>query len=209
MSKSATADEIKKAFRDKAKIYHPDVSKLPDAHEQFVKIGEAYATLKDPKTRADYDRHLAMGGSSRSQSYSRPSPGAQQTGYQYDYGEAQRRARAEAENYASISLDELFEAIFGLALDAGRTFLLGDRTQPHITIFSYLKAGFFGFILTLCLMLTFTGIGTLPGLFFGFITLRHALRRENFVGLIPFVLCTLVADFIAAMLFFGGIANMF
>lgn len=47
-----------RAFRDKAKKYHPDVCKLPDAHERFVEIGEAYEILGNPDTRREYDEFL-------------------------------------------------------------------------------------------------------------------------------------------------------
>ena len=42
VSKSATQDEIKSAFRKLAKKYHPDVSKEPDAAEKFKEAQEAY-----------------------------------------------------------------------------------------------------------------------------------------------------------------------
>lgn len=41
----ASEDELKKAYRDKAKLYHPDVSKLENAHEKFVLLSEAYEFL--------------------------------------------------------------------------------------------------------------------------------------------------------------------
>ena len=42
VSKSATDDEIKKAYRKKARQYHPDVNKAPDATKKFQEINEAY-----------------------------------------------------------------------------------------------------------------------------------------------------------------------
>jgi DnaJ-class molecular chaperone len=53
VSKSATKDEIKKAYRKLANKYHPD--KNPNGDEQFKKIAEAYATLGDDTKRAQYD----------------------------------------------------------------------------------------------------------------------------------------------------------
>src|SRR5574344_1329265 len=55
VSKSASDDEIKSAFRKLAKKYHPDVSKEPDAAEKFKEAQEAYAVLSDKKKRAQYD----------------------------------------------------------------------------------------------------------------------------------------------------------
>lgn len=50
VSSSATLSEIKKAFRKKAKLYHPDISKHPNASELFRLINEAYEYLHDVKT---------------------------------------------------------------------------------------------------------------------------------------------------------------
>ena len=56
VSKDATKDEIKSAFRKKARQYHPDVNKAPDAEEKFKELGKAYETLMDDNKRATYDR---------------------------------------------------------------------------------------------------------------------------------------------------------
>jgi DnaJ-class molecular chaperone len=61
LSKAATDDEIKKAFRKLSKKYHPDLNPGNKAAEaKFKEINEAYTVLSDPKTRADYD----LGGQS-------------------------------------------------------------------------------------------------------------------------------------------------
>lgn len=57
VSKSATKDEIKSAFRKKARTLHPDVNKAPDAEEKFKELGKAYETLMDDNKRATYDRY--------------------------------------------------------------------------------------------------------------------------------------------------------
>lgn len=62
VARSASVDEIKKAYRKLAHKYHPDVSKDPQGEERFKEIAEAYATLKNPEKREEYDhlgRHLA------------------------------------------------------------------------------------------------------------------------------------------------------
>lgn len=56
VSKSASADEIKKAYRQLAKKYHPDVNKEPGAEEKFKEINEAYDCLSDEQKRARYDQ---------------------------------------------------------------------------------------------------------------------------------------------------------
>ena len=57
VSKDATKDEIKSAFRKKARLLHPDVNKAPDAEEKFKELGKAYETLSDDNKRATYDRY--------------------------------------------------------------------------------------------------------------------------------------------------------
>ncbi len=68
VSKTATDEEIKRAFRKLAKQYHPDINKEPGAEEKFKEIGEAYAVLSDANKRRQYDQfgHAAFqnGGSS-------------------------------------------------------------------------------------------------------------------------------------------------
>src|SRR5664279_2202040 len=54
--RTATQDDIKKAYRKLARKYHPDVSKLPDAEAKFKEISEANEVLKDPEKRAAYDQ---------------------------------------------------------------------------------------------------------------------------------------------------------
>jgi DnaJ-domain-containing protein 1 len=52
----ASIEELKKAYRTRAKEYHPDVSQNADAEEQFKRLGEAYGVLSDPEKRSYYDR---------------------------------------------------------------------------------------------------------------------------------------------------------
>lgn len=57
VSKDASKDEIKSAFRKKARTLHPDVNKAPNAEEKFKELGKAYETLMDDNKRATYDRY--------------------------------------------------------------------------------------------------------------------------------------------------------
>ena len=52
---TATQEAIKRAYRKKARKYHPDVSKEPDAEARFKDVAEAHEALTDPERRAAYD----------------------------------------------------------------------------------------------------------------------------------------------------------
>lgn len=54
--RTASPDDLKKAFRQKAKQLHPDVNKSPTAEAEFKEVGEAYGVLSDADKRARYDR---------------------------------------------------------------------------------------------------------------------------------------------------------
>lgn len=56
VSRDATDDEIKKAFRRQARKLHPDVNSSPNAEEEFKELNEAYDVLSDANKRAYYDR---------------------------------------------------------------------------------------------------------------------------------------------------------
>ncbi|MGJ7460731.1 DnaJ C-terminal domain-containing protein [Halomonas sp. MA07-2] len=56
VAKTATADDIKKAYRKLARKYHPDVSKESDAEQRMQEINEAKAVLSDPEKRLAYDQ---------------------------------------------------------------------------------------------------------------------------------------------------------
>ena len=66
VSRGASDDEIKKAYRKLALKYHPDKNKQPGAEERFKEIAEAYEVLSDRDKRAAFDRYGdSPGGPSR------------------------------------------------------------------------------------------------------------------------------------------------
>lgn len=81
VEKSASADEIKKAYRKLVRQYHPDVSKHKDADAKTKEINEAYDVLGNAEKRAAYDE-LGRHGFQQGQEF-RPPP---DWGQQYDFG---------------------------------------------------------------------------------------------------------------------------
>ncbi len=61
VSRNASPDELKTAFRTLARKFHPDVNKEPDAEEKFKEINEVYAVLSDPEKRRVYDQYGQAG----------------------------------------------------------------------------------------------------------------------------------------------------
>lgn len=72
VNRNASEDEIKHAYRKLARKYHPDVSKEPNAEEQFKNVQEAYEVLKDPEKRAAYNE---LGSNWKQGQEFRPPPG--------------------------------------------------------------------------------------------------------------------------------------
>ncbi|MEY3692123.1 MAG: chaperone protein DnaJ, partial [Bacillota bacterium] len=56
VSKNASKDDIKAAYRKLAKQFHPDINKAPDAEKKFKEVQEAYDVLYDDQKKAAYDQ---------------------------------------------------------------------------------------------------------------------------------------------------------
>ena len=65
VEKNATKEEIKKAYRKLARLYHPDRNPDPEAEEKFKEINEAYHVLSDDEKKEEYDRILRSGDESK------------------------------------------------------------------------------------------------------------------------------------------------
>ncbi len=107
--RSATDEEIKKAFRALARKYHPDVAKdKRQAEEKFKAINEAYEVLGNPESRKKFDD---LGESWRSGAGFRPSPGWNQGSWGTGAGDPQGQ---EYEfSFGGTGFSDFFERFFG------------------------------------------------------------------------------------------------
>ncbi len=100
VSRDASQDDIRKAYRRLARKYHPDVSKEPNAEQRFKEINEANEALKDPQRRATYD---SLGNGWNPGQDFRPPPGSG--------GRFHQEFRFE--NDGSGGFSDFFSSLFG------------------------------------------------------------------------------------------------
>lgn len=118
VSKTATADEIKKAFRKLARQHHPDLAQdKKAAEEKFKEINEAYEVLSDPEKRKKYDE-LGPGWQQPGGGF-RPPPGWQQAGGGFG-GMGGAGGFEEDFQFGGTGFSDFFEAFFGRAARGGR-----------------------------------------------------------------------------------------
>ncbi len=101
VSRDASQDEIKRAYRKLARKYHPDVNKSEDAEVRFKEVGEAYEVLKDKEKRAAYDQ---FGSKWKAGQDFKPPPG-------WDFREFTGGHRYTSSSTNGFS--DFFEALFG------------------------------------------------------------------------------------------------
>jgi len=119
VSRDASADDIKHAYRKLARKYHPDLNKEADAEAKFKALGEAYEVLKDPEKRAAYDDvgKRWQGGADR------PPPPDWNAGYEFSGADS-------GDGFAEHS--DFFEALFGRRAGGARARAQGmPRAQDH------------------------------------------------------------------------------
>ncbi len=112
LKEDATEKDIKQAYRRLARKYHPDISKEPNAEEQFKAVGEAYEALKDPVKRKEYDELRKYGQRQQNNQGFRGNPHYQES-TQFD--------------------SDFFESLFGHARQQ-RQPMAGQDYQGKITI---------------------------------------------------------------------------
>jgi DnaJ-class molecular chaperone len=116
VSKSATPDELKRAYRKLALQYHPDKNKTHEGEEKFKEINHAYEVLSDPSKRATYDQVGPSGfdGSSGGSGAGGPfggQRGSQYGPFTYTYGSSGEGANYDFGGFSDPF--EIFEQFFG------------------------------------------------------------------------------------------------
>lgn len=138
ISRSASAEEVQRAYRKLARQYHPDVNRDPGAEERFKEIGEAYSVLSDPAARRRYDRfgadfrHIPEGA----QAYA-------------DVGRAGRRGSPAGSPFAGgrvwidsdIDFDDLFSGLFGARGPAGPIPGADQEAELELTVEQAYRGG--------------------------------------------------------------------
>lgn len=122
---TATQEEIKRAYRKKARQFHPDVSKEVDAEEKFKEVNEAHEALRDEARRAEYDQ-LKKHGYRNGDDFQRPPNWQGGGGF-------------NPEAFGGGDFGDFFESIFGSAMggaggfggQAGGFGQAGARRRPQ------------------------------------------------------------------------------
>jgi DnaJ-class molecular chaperone len=130
VAKTASAGEIKKAFRKLAKQYHPDQNKDPKAAAKFAEINTAYEIIGDEAKRKQFDRgEIDAEGKPRFQGFEGfgqgggfAREGASAGGFEFNFGGGRSRRGAAGSGGFEDILSEMFGAAAGGGSGRGRTF---------------------------------------------------------------------------------------
>ncbi len=172
VSRTASKEEIRSAYRKLVKVTHPDVNKAPDAKEKFQELLEAYEVLSNDEMRAKYDELI------RSCMQKSPNARAQ---YQNFRQNEQREARQKAQKYYYMSLDEVLSAFASTLLHGEKA----AKVQLNTKVYHIL-----GLRVLFCwglIAMMGTVVLTIPAI----ILISHVIKgffyNGTFVGIIPIV----------------------
>src|SRR5688572_30422742 len=111
VARTATDEEIKKAFRKLARKYHPDVARdKKEAEAKFKEINEAYEVLGDPEKRKKYDE---LGANWKSGADFRPPPGWEQFAGGFGRGARGGQGGDFEYQFGGTGFSDFFEQLFG------------------------------------------------------------------------------------------------
>lgn len=195
ITQSATHDEIKKAYRKQARKYHPDVCSLSNAKELFIEVSKAYEILINPDSRAEYDNILNNEFYSESNNSS-------------NFNEYNKEATRKAEAYSNMSLEKILTGVLGLTVEIARGILVGERDKPKLHLGNYITMGLQGVFITICIILSFTGIGALPAGLIVWAIVKSMIRNDRFYGIIPFLISTIIFDLLIVFILVSWINSL-
>jgi DnaJ-class molecular chaperone len=148
LSREATRDQIKKAYRSLALKFHPDVNKKPDAHERFIEINEAYLILYDVEARSKYDFEYDLRfsnqepvGTEQCKGPSVEDPKTRDQSSSDDehiytdetLNDWSKKARQQGQQYANMAFVDFSQLIVGFVKETG--FQLGNSLLVFFGIF--------------------------------------------------------------------------
>lgn len=133
VGKDSSKDQIKKAYRQLALQWHPDVNHSPDAHERFIDINQAYLILSDDEARArydiEYDLYFAdpeiIGQPTWHKEKATGFPKSDSTNKDYPFSDQDlngwsRNAKAQAERYARMSFLDFSKLVGKIIIETGK-----------------------------------------------------------------------------------------
>ncbi|RJP35501.1 MAG: J domain-containing protein [Candidatus Omnitrophota bacterium] len=125
ITRRADREEIRKAFRRLARLYHPDINKRPGAEQMFKEINEAYEVLRDAEKRKQYD---ALGANWRAGQDFSPPPGWKQR--RPDFEPREKKEEFEPESgKRRWGFSDFFHTLFDAGL--GRFRNANDNGEMH------------------------------------------------------------------------------
>jgi curved DNA-binding protein len=145
VDRTASQDDIKRAYRKLARKYHPDVSKEQDAEARFKEVGEAYEVLSDPEKRAAYDQ---LGPNWKAGQDFRPPP---------DWAQGFEFHRGGFDGMGGAQFSDFFESLFGRGFGGGRGGLHARGEDTHAKVLIDLDDAYHGASRTITLTTTMLG----------------------------------------------------
>ncbi len=119
ISENAILEEIKKAFRELAKEYHPDKNKSRDANEKFREVFEAYEILKDKITKDIFDERRRKFYNHQNSEFSNEKYSKSET-----YETVKKQANKRAEYFSRMTFDDFLQSSIFMLKKATSTFAL-------------------------------------------------------------------------------------
>ncbi|MFP4379247.1 MAG: DnaJ C-terminal domain-containing protein [Candidatus Sumerlaeia bacterium] len=116
VDRSASNEEIQKAFRKQARKYHPDINKTPEAEEKFKQINEAYEVLRDPEKRKRYDQ---LGQNYHAGQEFTPPPGWENVNVNFGGGRPGGGPNVKFTSGDFGGFSDFFQSIFGDMMGGG------------------------------------------------------------------------------------------